>query len=114
MHSASAIDRAYRGSKRRFVTRARSWPIRWVVSARSVGKQHVAVPYGEDWQPLRDEGFAAYLRRVSGPYSRAVGDRLDPAQASLTERGLTKLRRREPDEPPEPRELEPGHSSQER
>ena len=63
-------------------------------TARTVGGRHVAVPYREDWQPLRDEGFAAYLRRVSGPYSRAIADRFDPSQPSLTERGLTKLRSR--------------------
>ena len=78
----------------------------FVVSARSVGSRHVAVPYQEDWQPLRDEGFAAYLRRVSGPYSRAIGDHFDPSQPSLTERGLTRLRRREEEPAPEPKQLE--------
>jgi hypothetical protein len=66
----------------------------FVVSARTVGGRHVAVPYREDWQPLRDEGFAAYLRRISGPYGRAIADRFDPSHPSLTERGLTKLGRR--------------------
>jgi hypothetical protein len=68
----------------------------FAVSARSVGSRHVAVPYQEDWQPLRDEGFAAYLRRVAGPYSRAIGAHFDPAQPSLTERGLTRLGPRAP------------------
>ncbi len=65
----------------------------FVVSARSVGSRHVAVPYQEDWQPLRDEGFAAYARRVAGPYGRAIAAHFDPEQPSLTERGLTRLRR---------------------
>jgi hypothetical protein len=65
----------------------------FVVSARSVGNRHVTVPYQEDWQPLRDEGFAAYLRRVSGPYGRAVARHFTPENASLTERGLARLRR---------------------
>ena len=65
----------------------------FVVSARSVGSRHVAVPYQEDWRPLRDEGFAAYFRRVAGPYGRAVATHFDPEQPSLTERGLTRLRR---------------------
>jgi hypothetical protein len=71
----------------------------FVVSARTVGKQHLAVPYREDWQPLRDEGFGAYLRRGSGPYSRAIGGHFDPSAPTFTERGLTRLGRREPDEP---------------
>jgi hypothetical protein len=65
----------------------------FVVSARSVGNRHVTVPYREDWQPLRDEGFGAYLRRVSGPYGRAVAKQFTPENASLTERGLERLRR---------------------
>ncbi len=65
----------------------------FVVSARSVGARHVAVPYQEDWQPLRNEGFAAYARRVAGPYGQAIGGHFDPERPSLTERGLTKLRR---------------------
>jgi hypothetical protein len=76
----------------------------FAVSARSVGTRHVAVPYQEDWQPLRDEGFAAYLRRVSGPYSRAIAGHFDPSHPTFTERGITKLSRREPDEP-EPKQL---------
>jgi len=67
----------------------------FVVSAKNVGSRHVAVPYQEDWQPLRDEGFAAFFRRVSGPYGRAVASHFDPDRASLTERGLERLRRTE-------------------
>ncbi len=65
----------------------------FVVSARAVGNRHLTVPYQEDWQPLRDEGFAAYLRRVSGPYGRAVAKHFTPDNASFTERGLERLRR---------------------
>jgi hypothetical protein len=66
------------------------------VSERSVGKRELAVPYREDWQPLRDEGFAAYARRVSGPYGRAIASHFDPARPSLTERGLTRINPRAP------------------
>jgi hypothetical protein len=65
----------------------------FVLSARNVGRDHVAVPYREDWQPLRDEGFAAYARRVAEPYRQAVAERFDPERESLTERGLERLRR---------------------
>jgi len=61
-------------------------------SARHVGRQHLLDPYGEDLKPLRDEGFGAYAARVSRPYGAAVARQFDPERASLTERGLEKLR----------------------
>jgi hypothetical protein len=60
-------------------------------SARKVGRQHVLDPYTEDLQPVRDEGFAAYARRVGRPYAQAVVRHFDPAQRTLTERGLAKV-----------------------
>ena len=39
-----------------------------------------AVPYREDWTPIRDEGFASYARRVGRPYAR-------PSPAISTRRG---------------------------
>jgi hypothetical protein len=60
-------------------------------SARHVGRQHVLDPYTEDLQPLRDEGFGAYARRVGRPYADAVRRHFDPDQPSLTERGLGRL-----------------------
>jgi hypothetical protein len=62
-------------------------------SARKVGRQHLLAPYGEDLKPVRDEGFGAYAARVSRPYGEAVARHFDPAQASLTERGIDKLTR---------------------
>jgi aconitate hydratase A / 2-methylisocitrate dehydratase len=62
-------------------------------SARKVGRQHLLDPYTEDLRPVRDEGFAAYARRVGAPYAQAVRRHLDPRQASLTERGLGRLPR---------------------
>ena len=62
-------------------------------SARKVGRQHVLDPYTEDLRPLRDEGFAAYARRVGSPYASAVARHFDPAEATLTERGLGRLSR---------------------
>ena len=35
-------------------------------SARSASREHLLVPYREDLRPVRDEGFGAYARRVSG------------------------------------------------
>ena len=61
-------------------------------SARHVGRQHLLDPYGEDLKPLRDEGFGAYAARVARPYGSAVARHFDPERASLTERGIEKLR----------------------
>jgi len=65
-------------------------------AARHVGRQHVLDPYGEDLRPLRDEGFAAYATRVSGPYAEAVARHWDPGTRTLTERGVERIRGRRP------------------
>jgi hypothetical protein len=65
----------------------------FLVSARKVGREHLVVPYAEDWQPLRREGFADYARRIAAPYRQAVTGHLDPARETHTERLLGRLRR---------------------
>jgi hypothetical protein len=65
----------------------------FLLSAKTVADEHLAVPYREDWAPLRSEGFAAYARRVSGPYARAVAGHFDPRKPSWTERGIERLRK---------------------
>jgi hypothetical protein len=64
----------------------------FLLSARSVGRDHVLAPYREDWRPLRDEGFAAYARRVSGPYRDAISGHFDPERQTWTDRALRRLR----------------------
>jgi hypothetical protein len=66
----------------------------FLLSARNLGRRHLVAPFREDWKPLRDEGFAAYARRVAGPYRRAVASHLDPERTTLTERTLDRVRRR--------------------
>jgi hypothetical protein len=66
----------------------------FLVSARNVGREHLVVPYAEDWQPLRREGFADYARRVAEPYGRAATGHFDPARETHTERLLDRLRTR--------------------
>jgi hypothetical protein len=63
----------------------------FLLSARTVTNAHLAIPYREDWAPLRSEGFAAYARRVGAPYARAVAGHFDPGRPSWTERLLVKL-----------------------
>jgi len=61
-------------------------------SARHVGRHHLLDPYSADLQPVRDEGFGAYARRVSRPYAEAVGRHFDAERPTLTERGIDRLR----------------------
>ncbi len=61
-------------------------------SARKVGRQHVLDPYTEDLAPVRDEGFAAYAKRVGRPYGQAVTRHFDPRTQTLTEKGLERVR----------------------
>jgi hypothetical protein len=63
----------------------------FLLSAKTVTNTHLAIPYREDWAPLRSEGFAAYARRVGAPYARAVAGHFDPERPSWTERLLVKL-----------------------
>ena len=65
----------------------------FLTSARTVADRHLAVPYREDWAPLRSEGFGAYARRVSVPYARAAGGHFDPTRPSWTERLIFRLAR---------------------
>jgi hypothetical protein len=58
-----------------------------------VGREHLVTPYREDLAPLRREGFAAYARRVSGPYREALAGHFDAERETWTERGLARLRR---------------------
>jgi len=58
----------------------------FLTSAKNVSRDHVVVPYREDWQPLRKEGFGAYAGRISEPYRRAVNGHLDPARETWTEK----------------------------
>jgi hypothetical protein len=65
-------------------------------SARNVSREHVFVPYREDWRPVRSEGFAAYARRISAPYRRAVAGHFDAETPTYTDRLARRVRRRRP------------------
>ena len=60
----------------------------FVVCAGKLTREHLVVPYREDWQPVRREGFGAYARRIAVPYREAVEGHLDRGRPSLTERAL--------------------------
>ena len=65
----------------------------FLLSARQVGRDHVVVPYREDWKPLRREGFAAYARRTAEPYRAALAGHFDPDRRTWTDRALARVRR---------------------
>jgi len=60
-------------------------------AAQKVSGEHIAAPYREDWKPVRDEGFAAYARRVGGPYRGAIVRHSAAEHPSQTERLLDLL-----------------------
>jgi hypothetical protein len=98
--SPQELASLYRGLERTAAREQRSllevssgMGLAFVLSARSVGRDHLVVPYREDWQPLRDEGFGGYSRRISKPYRDAVAAHLDRARGTWTERALERLRR---------------------
>jgi hypothetical protein len=63
----------------------------FLVSAQNVSREHLMAPYNEDWQPLRNEGFAAYARRVSRPYGEAAARHFDPNNPTWTEHLLGRV-----------------------
>jgi len=63
----------------------------FLLSAGKVSRDHLLVPYREDWTPIGDEGFAAYAQRVSAPYARAVQGHFDRERETWTERGIEKV-----------------------
>jgi hypothetical protein len=65
----------------------------FLAATRSVGRDHIAGPYAEDWEPLRKEGFAKYAKRIARPYGQAVGKHFDGEEATYTERVLGRLSR---------------------
>lgn len=62
----------------------------FLLSARNVGRRHLAAPYRDAWEPVRREGFAAYARRVAAPYARAVAGHIDRDRPTYTERLLAR------------------------
>lgn len=58
----------------------------FLASARNVTRTHLVAPYGEDWQPLRHEGFGAYAVRTAGPYRAAINGHFDARRPTWTER----------------------------
>jgi hypothetical protein len=93
------LRRAARAEGRSLLEVSTGIGLAFLLSAQSLSREHLVVPYREDWSPLRDEGFAAYAGRVAQPYGRAVESHFDPKRSTWTEQGLDRLtrsRRRDP------------------
>jgi hypothetical protein len=95
--SQEELARVYSGLRRQAAREDRSMlevssgiGLAFLLSARNVSRTHLMAPYREDWQPLRNEGFAAYATRVGRPYARAVAGHFHPGRDTYTERFLTR------------------------
>jgi hypothetical protein len=95
--SQEELARVYRGLRTQAAREDRSVlevssgvGLAFLLSARNVSRTHLVTPYREDWQPLRNEGFAAYATRVGRPYAHAVSGHFHPGRDTYTERFLTR------------------------
>ncbi len=88
-----ALQEEARREDRSLLEVSSGFGLAFLTSARNVGREHLVVPYVEDWEPLRREGLGDYARRISSPYRDAVTGHLDPARETHTERALGELRR---------------------
>lgn len=88
----AGLQRAAARERRPLLEVSAGMGLAFLLSARNVGREHLVAPYREDWKPLREEGFAAYARRISLPYRTAVVDHFDPERETWTERGLRRFR----------------------
>jgi hypothetical protein len=98
--SPSELAALYEGLRRTAVRERRSLlevstgvGLAFLLSARQVGRDHVVVPYREDWRPLRHEGFGAYARRIARPYQDAIAAHFDGERRTWTDRALARMRR---------------------
>lgn len=82
----TALQRTARAERRSLLEVSSGIGMAFLLSARQVGRVHLATPYREDWQPLHDEGFAGYAARISRPYRDAIGGHFRPSRPTLTER----------------------------
>jgi hypothetical protein len=58
----------------------------FLTAGKAVTRDHLVVPYREDWAPVRNEGFGAYAGRIARPYRDAVSGHFDPHRQTFSER----------------------------
>jgi hypothetical protein len=87
----AALRRTAAAENRSLIEVSSGVGLAFLTSAQKVSDRHIVVPYREDWKPVRDEGLAAYARRVGQPYRRAISRHLDTSRLSRTERLLERV-----------------------
>ena len=87
----SALRRAAETEDRPLLEVSSGVGLAFLTSARKLSHEHVVAPYREDWQPLRDEGFGAYARRVGRPYREAAVRHFQSDEPAHSERLLDRL-----------------------
>jgi hypothetical protein len=87
----SALRRAAETEDRPLLEVSSGVGLAFLTSARKLSHEHVVAPYREDWQPLRDEGFGAYARRVGRPYREAAVRHFHSDEPAHSERLLDRL-----------------------
>ncbi|MGH3079782.1 MAG: hypothetical protein ACRDNH_01420 [Gaiellaceae bacterium] len=95
--SQEELARVYRGLRLEAVSEDRSLlevssgiGLAFLLSAKNVSRTHLVAPYRKDWEPLREEGFGAYARRVGRPYAEAVAGHFDSDRETYTQWLLTR------------------------
>jgi hypothetical protein len=95
--SQEELARVYRGLRLEAAREDRSLlevssgiGLAFLLSAKNVSRTHLVVPYREDWEPLREEGFGPYATRVGRPYAQAVAGHFDPGRETYTQWLLTR------------------------
>ncbi|MDQ3067338.1 MAG: hypothetical protein M3R12_09350 [Actinomycetota bacterium] len=86
------LQRAAARERRPLLAVSAGMGLAFLLSARNVGREHLVAPYRQDWKPLREEGFAAYSRRVAEPYGAAMAGHFDPERETWTERAFSRFR----------------------
>ena len=89
----AALRRTARAEQRPLLEVSAGVGMAFLVSAQRLSREQLVAPYREDWRPLRREGFAAYARRVAGPYGRAAAGHFDPDRPTWTEKVLGRVSR---------------------
>ena len=88
-----ALRRAARAEDRSLLEVSTGVGLAFVLSARTVSRDRLVVPYREDWRPVRAEGFAAYARRIARPYRDAVAGHFDAERPTWTEKLVGRISR---------------------
>ena len=87
------LRRRARAERRTLLEVSTGIGLAFLLSARNLSRDELVVPYREDWRPVRDEGFAAYARRIARPYLAAVAAHFDPERPTWTEKLVGRVSR---------------------